>query len=554
MSSLIFLPIHTSVLANANNMINQSSSKQPPRLPHGGLNKWRYTFLGFALAYTIILLWNLTNSPIQWDEVSHLNGGSFLYWGLYDKFVHSAFYPPLFDVATFFSFKLFGVCLFAARLVPVVFSVLSLWMVFELVHSMYDGKTALLSVSFLAIMPAYFWLSQMALLETMLLFFVTLSLLCFYKWLVTQKDKMLVFSGLALGLGLLTEYQMIVAAIIILLSILFLARNQLKLAVKKFSLTLAAAILVVIPWIVIAYEVYAQQILSQWLYALQVGNPERSVYSDRFPIPLFYLVEMVWPYDTFHPISIFLYAAGLAGLVFLAWRRKTPDKYVLIWFLTILIFFTLISNREWRYVLSLFPTIAIAAAVGVFALQGKIADAWKRQGGDSRKRFFKAASVLLIVSVAGAMAYSIYDTYDYLSVYNIDIRIDEATDYAMANIAANKSIMVLCPFNFFSRDMVRFYLWEDGDNNILTVQYPRLPVDTYTPTFNISEFIQECKRFNVEYVFTYEFGGTVPYYNTTLNLQQIYQQLYTSGNFTHISDNATFGANPRRIFILTFIG
>jgi 4-amino-4-deoxy-L-arabinose transferase-like glycosyltransferase len=536
------------------NMINQPSSKLRLTPLGGALNRWRLAFLGFAIAYAIILLWNLTNPPIQWDEVSHLNGGNFLYWGLYDKFVNSAFYPPLFDVATFFSFKVFGVSLFAARLVPVVFSVLSLWAVFELAHSMYNSKTALLSVAFLAIMPAYFWLSQMAMLETMLLFFVTLSLLCFYKWLITKKEKMLVFSGLAIGLGFLTKYQMIVAAIIILLSILFLARNQLKQALKKFSLTLIPAILVVTPWIVIAYEVYAQQILSQWLYALQVGNPERSIYSDRFPMPIFYLIEMVWPYDVFHPISIFIYTAGLAGLVFLAWRHKTPDKYVLIWFIVIYIFFTLISNREWRYVLSLFPALAIAASVGVFALYGKISDAWKKQSVTSRKRLYKAAAGLLVVSVAGAMAFSIYDTYNYLSVYNIDIRIDQATDYAMANISSNKSIMVLCPFNFFSRDMVRFYLWADGDNKILVLQYPRLPVDTYTPTFNITEFIGLCKQFNVEYVFTYEYGGTVPYFNTTLNLQQIYQQLYASGNFTHISDNATFGTNPRRIFILSFLG
>jgi len=535
-------------------MIDQSSSQPRLNQLRLAINKWRLAFLGFAIAYTIILLWNLTNPPIQWDEVSHLNGGNFLYWGLYDKFVNNAFYPPLFDVATFFSFKIFGVSLFAARLVPVVFSLLSLWAVFELTHSMYDGKVALLSVAFLAIMPAYFWLSQMAMLETMLLFFVMLSLLCFYKWLITKKDKMLVFSGLAIGLGLLTKYQMIATAIVLLLSILFLARKQLKLALKKFSLTIASAVLVVTPWIVIAYEVYAQQILSQWLYALQVGNPERSIYSDRFPAPIFYLIEMVWPYDTFHPISLFIYIAGFAGLIFLAIRHKTPDKYVLIWFVVIYVFFTLIGNKEWRYVLPLFPALAIAASVGAFALYDKIGDVWKKQSGASRKRLYKAAAGLLIVSVAGAMAFSIYDTYSYLSVYNIDIRIDQATDYAMANISANKSIMVLCPFNFFSRDMVRFYLWEDGDNNIPVFQYPRLPVDTYTPTFNITEFIGLCERFNVEYVFTYEYGGTVPYFNTTLNLQQIYQQLYASGNFTHISDNATFGENPRRIFILSFIG
>jgi hypothetical protein len=102
--------------------------------------------------------------------------------------------------------------------------------------------------------------------------------------------------------------------------------------------------------------------------------------------------------------------------------------------------------------------------------------------------------------------------------------------------------------------MVRFYLWADGDNKILVLQYPRLPVDSYTPNFNITELIDICSHANVKYLFTYEFGGTVPYFNTTLNLQQIYMQLYASGNFSKISDEATFGTNPRRIFILTFLG
>ena len=134
------------------------------------------------------------------------------------------------------------------------------------------------------------------------------------------------------------------------------------------------------------------------------------------------------------------------------------------------------------------------------------------------------------------------------------IELEPATDYAMNHLSSNESIMVLCPFNFFSQDMVKFYLWEDGDNLIQTYQYPAMPVDTYTPNFNITEFIGLCKQDNIKYVFTYENGGTVPYFNTTLNLQQIYEQLYNSGNFSKISPEATFGANPRRIFILNFTG
>jgi hypothetical protein len=114
--------------------------------------------------------------------------------------------------------------------------------------------------------------------------------------------------------------------------------------------------------------------------------------------------------------------------------------------------------------------------------------------------------------------------------------------------------MLLCPYNYFSQDMVSFYLWADGEPQIRTYQYPELPVDTYTPHFNITQFIGLCKQYNVKFIFTYEYGGTVPYFNTTLNLQQIYEQIYASGNFSRISPEATFGQNPRRILVLNFTG
>jgi hypothetical protein len=184
-------------------------------------------------------------------------------------------------------------------------------------------------------------------------------------------------------------------------------------------------------------------------------------------------------------------------------------------------------------------------------VQGK----WRQGvGSANRKRLYKAAGVLLVVSLAGAVAFSIYDAYSYVANYNIDIQIEEATNYAFTNMDFNKSIMVLCPFDMFNREMVRFYLWQDGDNAIPVFQYPRLAVDAYAPDFNITELIRQCQEYKVQYLFTYEYGGTVTYYNSTLNLQQIYQQLYASGNFTHITENATFGENPRRIFLLEFIG
>ncbi len=256
-------------------MLNNSSSKSRlNRLPEA-LNKWRVAFLIFALVYAVILFLNLANAALQWDEVIHLNAGLNLQAGLYGKVLSGAFYPPLYDSITCFFFQAFGPSVVSARLVPAMFSVLTLWTVFELAYSMYDGKTALFSAVLLGIMPGYFWLSSIALIEIMLLFFFMVSLLFFFRWLQTKQNRMLVFSGLALGLGFLTKYQILVAGVIMIVSILFLARGWLKRAFTRFTLLITAAVIVVIPWIVIAYQIYTTKIFSQWLYALQIGNPER---------------------------------------------------------------------------------------------------------------------------------------------------------------------------------------------------------------------------------------------------------------------------------------
>jgi 4-amino-4-deoxy-L-arabinose transferase-like glycosyltransferase len=542
-----------STTATGENMMDQNSP-QPTRLG-AVFNKWRVAFLVFALSYAVILLLSLSRIPLEWDEVSHLNSALYLHSGQYTAFVNNAFYPPLFDTATALAFSAFGISLFSARLVSVLFSIFSLWTVFELANSMYNGKVALLSTVLLGVMPGFFWLSRMALLETMLLFFVTVALLFFYRWLQNKQDKYLVFAGLAVGLGFLTKYQAIVAGVVMLISILFLARGQLKQAYTRFTILVVAAVLVVVPWIVIAYQVYASRIFSQWLYALQVGNPEKSVYSDRYPSPIFYFIEVVWPYSNFHPISIFLYAAGLAGLVFLLWRHSKGDKFVLILFASIFIFFTFIENKQWRYVLPLFPALAIVAAVLIVFLYGKVGGgAWKRQLTANKKRNMKVFAGLLVALTAGAIAYSVYDAYSMASAFDIQIQLEPATLYALNHMENNQSIIVIAPFNLFSQDMIKFYLAKNGNTQIQTYQYPTLPVDAYTPTFNVTELISQCRQYNVKYLFTYELGGIVTYYNSTLNLQQIYEQLYASGNFSQISDEATFGANPRRIFLLTFTG
>ncbi len=116
-------------------MIDPSSSQ--PRWKFGAtLTNWRVAFLIFAIAYAVILLLNLTNMPMQWDETTHLNGALYINNGLYSKFISNSFYPPLYDAITAVSFQTIGTSLFSARLVSAMFSVLSLWAAFELTYTL----------------------------------------------------------------------------------------------------------------------------------------------------------------------------------------------------------------------------------------------------------------------------------------------------------------------------------------------------------------------------------------------------------------------------------
>jgi len=243
---------------------------------------------------------------------------------------------------------------------------------------------------------------------------------------------------------------------------------------------------------------------------------------------------------------------GLAGLVFLAFRHSKKDRFLLIWFASIFIFFTLIANKEWRYVVPLFPVLSISVAVLISFGYANL-NAWKKRSSISNHRQRKIVAGLFVVVVASSMAYSIYDVYSITSYFDVNIQLEPATVYAMNRMQNNQSIMVMCPFNFFSQDMIQFYLAKNGNTQIPVYQYPVLPVDTYTINFNITELISLCKQENVKYLFTYENGGTPTYYNSTVNLVQLYQQIYAYGNFSQWTDNGTFGVNPRRIIILTFL-
>lgn len=523
---------------------------------HSRMDRWRLCLLVFVILYGFALTVNLSYMSMEWDEVTHFNGALRLSRGQVGDWVwNNSFYPPAFDIAAAFFYITFGgASVFAARFVSVTFSVLSLLVIYEIAYRMYDAKTALLATILFGVMPGIVWLSRMAMIETMLIFFFSLSMLFFFSWLKTGKERDRIVSIAALAVGVGVKYQMLVVVpIIILLGMFFWKREFLKAQMKLYLRFPRVALIVaaVTSLAVVAYALYASGLMSTLLYAIQFGTADKALYSARYPMPIFYFIEMAWSNNYWHPVSVLLYVAALAGLGLLVYRRKFEDKFLLLLFAVIFAVFTLIPNREWRYLTIAFPILAIATSSLVFSVYGKVQRlAQATKGAHPRKWATKLAALTLIGFTSVGIFYSCADAYTWVNGDQISVPIEQATNFAAQGLGENQKLMVACPLNRFNQFMLWFYLNAKTPSAIQnqTMQYPQLAVDAYTPTFDAEEFVALCDQQNVKEVLLYEYGGN-RFFNSTMTTQTVLEMLSETGRFGFPS---TFGSEPHRVFVLTF--
>lgn len=282
---------------------------------------------------------------------------------------------------------------FAYRFPSVLFGAGCVLLLFLLVRELYqNNELALISSAIFAFNPLVIYVNNTVLVDSMLLFFILLSLLCYVRGM--RNEKYFLAAGLFAFLAFMVKT--VVALILppLALALLFFHSRK-SLANKYFLLSLLA-----IPLALCAYFLMfsdKQMLLDE----LAKNVTQKLPSADSSPSSLLSrLWGSLWLFLAFCIVWLGFYASG----ILLYWRKHL---FLLFWCLFIIFAISGGGGMPWYY-LPIMPPLCIFAALPLLA--GQRAD----------KFTFLAICSLLLVCAALSAYFYFQNTFGFFSIYEKD--------------------------------------------------------------------------------------------------------------------------------------
>ena len=264
------------------------------------------------------------------------------------------------------SFLLFGKNEFAVRFWQSLTAVLGVYLTFLIAEDLFDRNTALLSSLALSTFLCYFYQARSPLLDIPLTFFILLALYSFIRFC---KSKILFyhyFFWASLGFAFMTKgLAGFVLPFLIVASFLFITEQKLiRTGIRKYFFHIIAGfflfLLVAGPWHFIEYYLHGNEFIENVFIRLTFRRffkgdgdvvPNHSFFTHFITILFGSL-----PWSGFLPGAL---------LVMLRDRDVFKRKYFIFsWILVIFLVFSFSAPKRIRYILPLFPALAIG--IGFF--------------------------------------------------------------------------------------------------------------------------------------------------------------------------------------------
>ncbi len=283
------------------------------------------------------------------DYVSPRIFGNF--W--YDK-------PAFFYWELIAAFKVFGVTDFAARFFPAVFGVIGLWLTYFFARRLYDGTTALWAGVMLATSVGYWVISKSVITDATLFVFFNAVLVFFYLAYKGNNKNLYYLCYLFSGLAVLTKGPIGLLLPGLIVTVFIVLRRDFGEIPRMKPLGFAIFFAVVALWYVPMYLLHGSDFINTFL---GVHNYLRATVSEHpmwnvwwYYSVLFFLIFFPWGFVTLPPkIYSIIRERRLP-------RLDTDEQFLLVWALTINIFYQMMATKYTTYTMPSLLPISILAA------------------------------------------------------------------------------------------------------------------------------------------------------------------------------------------------
>ncbi len=314
--------------------------------------------------------------------------------------------PPLVYWAEAASIKIFGVNEFAVRLPAALFSIGQVVVTAALAEMMLGASAGLFAALALALSPLFFGFARFATLDPALAFFLTAALAAFY---VAARDES--FSQPSARRWMLTSAAMLALGTLAKGPIALLLGGAIALAWMASEGRLRQITQMPLVWCFIIYAA----IVVPWFVLAEARNPgfmhffivhehlERYVASSEhgwgpwFFIPI--VIGGTWPWIFFVPLGWSAMRAdnGLPESA-PAPSRRAAARFLVIWFIVILVFFSIPRSKLGSYILPALAPLAIVAGYGLARMPAL--------GAASRRRLLAVVAIANLAIAAVIFVFS----------------------------------------------------------------------------------------------------------------------------------------------------
>ncbi len=301
--------------------------------------------------------------------------------------------PPLCLWMTAVFFKIFGICEFAARIFSALCGIGAVVVTYFFGRELFGRWVGFLSAMVLLSSSHFFHFARFGMMDAPLTFFMLCAFYLF--WLGHQKNRFLIFSGIAVGLAVMAKGPVALLIFPVIAVYCWLADDLEILSRSSYWIGVMIAVGIALPWhlyqMIAAQDLIVKEVMDRHLL-------ERMFFPVEGRLENFYFYIRVFV-NKYHPWVLVGIISAPFFLVKAIKDREPEVIFVTVWIFFIFFALTIAQTKRNWYLLPVYPAISMSVAY----VLAKVFD-------ENQRHFVRAA---FLVIMALHIPYSHVFEYDY---------------------------------------------------------------------------------------------------------------------------------------------